>query len=64
MSVDRSSVRFLSVVVLVLTVAGSMEVKLVSLSIEVKLVSPVQFIGNVLKSIIHTRYTVIITETC
>ena len=64
MSVDRSLVRLLSVVVLVLTVAGSMEVKLVSLSIEVKLVSLVQFIGNVLKSIIHTRYTVIITETC
>ena len=51
MSVDRSLVRLLSVVVLVLTVAGSMEVKLVSLSIEVKLVSLVQFIGNVLKSI-------------
>ena len=64
MSVDRSLVRLLSVVVLVLTVAGSMEVKLVSLSIEVKLVSLVKFIRNVLKSIIHARYAVIITEIC
>ena len=64
MSVDRLLVRLLSVVVLVLTVAGSMEVKLVFLSIEVKLVSLVKFIRNVLKSIIHARYAVIITEIC
>ena len=64
MSVDRLLVRLLSVVVLVLTVAVSMEVKLVSLSIEVKLVSLVKFIRNVLKSIIHVRYAVIITEIC